>query len=215
MEGKKLSALIDYDFIVNTEFGLIRFIREFFQDEDVFDLNVLNKSDREILSLLYSRTHYNPLSIIMKKIMKTDEEHEKYMKMVYDGYFNEYKKEIIEASVTSESILNFVRLMLGSKVNNTSICIKDDIEQSNIKACFGKCNTVKISDIPYIKSFDVFYVKDYKFFTDNNLKLNGKNLYFTNRKYNLLFLKNNPSYFHNDGITIMGKYHIKGENING
>ena len=70
MEGKKLSALIDYDFIVNTEFGLIRFIREFYQDEDVFDLNVLNKSDREILSLLYSRTHYNPLSIIMKKIMK-------------------------------------------------------------------------------------------------------------------------------------------------
>lgn len=215
MEGKKLSALIDYDFIVNTEFGLIRFIREFYQDEDVFDLNVLNKSDREILSLLYSRTHYNPLSIIMKKIMKTDEEHEKYMKMVYDGYFNEYKKEIIGASTTSTSIVNFIKMMLASSVSNVSICVRDDIEEDNIKAYFKRCNTIRRNNVSYIKTFDVFYVKDYKFFTDNEYRPKGKNIYLTNRKYNLLFLQNGNNYFYNNSVTIVGKYHYKGEKTNG
>ena len=64
LNGKILAPLIDFDFIVNTELGLIRFIREQYQDDRAFKLDILNKSDREILSLLYSRLNYNPLSII-------------------------------------------------------------------------------------------------------------------------------------------------------
>lgn len=215
MEGKKLSALIDFDFIVNTEVGLIRFIREFFQDDDVFDLNVLNKSDSEILSLLYSRTHYNPLSIIMKKINKSDEDHEKYMDMVYNGYFYEYKKEIITASTSSNKILDFVRLMISSQSTNTYLSVKDDIEESSLRSYFNKSKIVNLSDKSFIKSFDAYYAKDYKFFIDNNIRLKGKSVYITNKKYNIIYLQKNPSFCNNSGITIMGKYHIKGENING
>ena len=64
LNGRVLSALIDFDLVVNTELGLIRFIRENFQDDRAFNLETLNKSDREILSLLYSRKNENPLSII-------------------------------------------------------------------------------------------------------------------------------------------------------
>ena len=209
MEGKKLSALIDYDFIVNTEFGLIRFIREFYQDEDFFDLDVLNKSDREILSLLYSRSNYNPLSIICRN-SNTD-----FLSQLYDGFFDEYKKEIIGASTTSTSIVNFIKMMLTSSVSNVSICVRDDIEEENIKAYFKRCNTIRRNNVSYIKTFDVFYVKDYKFFTDNEYRPQGKNIYLTNRKYNLLFLQNGNNYFYNNSVTIVGKYHYKGEKTNG
>ena len=209
MEGKKLSALIDYDFIVNTEFGLIRFIREFYQDEDFFDLDVLNKSDREILSLLYSRSNYNPLSIICRN-SNTD-----FLSQLYDGFFDEYKKEIIGASITSTSIVNFIKMMLTSSVSNVSICVRDDIEEDNIKAYFKRCNTIRRNNVSYIKTFDVFYVKDYKFFTDNEYRPKGKNIYLTNRKYNLLFLQNGNNYFYNNSVTIVGKYHYKGEKTNG
>lgn len=209
MEGKKLSALIDYDFIVNTEFGLIRFIREFYQDEDFFDLDVLNKSDREILSLLYSRSNYNPLSIICRN-SNTD-----FLSQLYDGFFDEYKKEIIGASTTSTSIVNFIKMMLASSVSNVSICVRDDIEEDNIKAYFKRCNTIRKNNVSYIKTFDVFYVKDYKFFTDNEYRPKGKNIYLTNRKYNLLFLQNGNNYFYNNSVTIVGKYHYKGEKTNG
>ena len=209
MEGKKLSALIDYDFIVNTEFGLIRFIREFYQDEDFFDLDVLNKSDREILSLLYSRSNYNPLSIICRN-SNTD-----FLSQLYDGFFDEYKKEIIGASITSTSIVNFIKMMLASSVSNVSVCVRDDIEEENIKAYFKRCNTIRRNNVSYIKTFDVFYVKDYKFFTDNEYRPKGKNIYLTNRKYNLLFLQNGNNYFYNNSVTIVGKYHYKGEKTNG
>ena len=209
MEGKKLSALIDYDFIVNTEFGLIRFIREFYQDEDFFDLDVLNKSDREILSLLYSRSNYNPLSIICRN-SNTD-----FFSQLYDGFFDEYKKEIIGASTTSTSIVNFIKMMLTSSVSNVSICVRDDIEEENMKAYFKRCNTIRRNNVSYIKTFDVFYVKDYKFFTDNEYRPQGKNIYLTNRKYNLLFLQNGNNYFYNNSVTIVGKYHYKGEKTNG
>ena len=56
LSGRILSTLIDFNFLVDTDIGLIRFIREKFQDNRVFKLDELNKSDRSILSLLYSRT---------------------------------------------------------------------------------------------------------------------------------------------------------------
>ena len=67
LNGRVLNAVIDFDFIVNTELGLVRFIRDNFQDDRVFDLDVLNKSDREILSLLCSRKNPNALSIISRR----------------------------------------------------------------------------------------------------------------------------------------------------
>ena len=62
--GKTLHTLLDFDFIVNTELGLIRLIREEYRDSRAFNMDIVDKSDREILSLLSSRKNSNPLSII-------------------------------------------------------------------------------------------------------------------------------------------------------
>ena len=86
LNGRVLNAVIDFDFIVNTELGLVRFIRDNFQDDRVFDLDVLNKSDREILSLLCSRDNPNPLSII------STQENMRDIDPLYNSFFINYKK---------------------------------------------------------------------------------------------------------------------------
>ena len=61
LNGRVVTSVIDFDLIVNTDIGLIKFIQGNFQDDKVFDLEKLNRSDRTILSLLYSRNNTNPL----------------------------------------------------------------------------------------------------------------------------------------------------------
>ena len=92
LNGRVLTAIIDFDLVVNTELGLIRFIRENFQDERAFNLKTLNRSDREILSLLFSRKNDNPLSIISTDENLVD------IGNIYKSFIDNYKQEIIDHS---------------------------------------------------------------------------------------------------------------------
>ena len=62
LNGHVVNSVIDFNMIVNTDIGLIKFIQDSYQDNRVFKLEDINRSDREILSLLYSRKNSNPLS---------------------------------------------------------------------------------------------------------------------------------------------------------
>ena len=90
LSGRVLNTLIDFNLLVDTDIGLIRFIRNNFQDDRVFKLDIVNKSDRYILSLLYSRENWNPLSII------STEDNIKDIDKLYKSFFDEYKQDILK-----------------------------------------------------------------------------------------------------------------------
>ena len=139
LNGRVLSALIDFDLIVNTELGLIRFIRENFQDERAFNLEILNKSDREILSLLFSRKNKNPLSII------STEENLGDIDKLYKSFFDSYEKEIIDHSNSDSTIYKFVELVASSGTNFGVIsffAVRNDIEKEALNSHFGNLNFV-------------------------------------------------------------------------
>lgn len=211
LNGRNLNALIDFDFLVNTEFGLIKFIQSNFMDDRVFKLDMLSRSDREILSLLYSRTNYNPLSII------STEDNMKDIDKLYESFMDTYKKDIISCSVSEKKIYEFVSVavMTGSSSGTrVSIAVKDDYEINAIKRRLGKANISDLRDSIDIKNYDPLYVKDQYFLINNNCKdITHKNIYFSMRRYvkdylNLMDTKPKLGVYNN--YLFMGKdYSIK------
>lgn len=189
LNGRVLTAIIDFDLIVNTELGLIRFIRENFQDERAFNLEILNKSDSEILSLLFSRKSENPLSII-----SVDENLDSIDKL-YESFFTSYEEEIINRSNSDSSIFSFAKLAVDSGQNfGTSVFfgVKNDIQKKSLVDHFGNIRAVSKTEPGDVISKDIYYIKDYRFFTDVKLqdKVSRKKIYFSPRRYNLDYFEN-------------------------
>lgn len=211
LNGRTLNAVIDFDFIVNSELGLIRFIKTRYQDERAFKLDILNKSDRDILSLLYSRDNYNPLSII------STEENIPDIDSLYNSFFESFKREIINLSTAETSIIRFIKLIIQSKSNygiNLSIAVNDDLEKDEIRSHFGGFNSfVEKSESRIIRAKDPLYVKDYKFFIDNGIdEISNKKIYTSPRKYNMdYFINNDIPLTRNNSFMLMGKDYSKGE----
>lgn len=210
LNGKIISALIDFNFLVDTDIGLIRFIRENFQDQRVFKLDILNKSDRNILSLLYSRINWNPLSII------STEDNLKDIDELYKSFFDTYKDEILHRSITYTDINNFIGLVFSNSSTfgiNPIIYTRDKLEQREINRFFEINKT--INDNKDFKSKDIYYVKDYKFFEENNLlKIAAKKIYISPRRYNIDYIQkaNNRFTTYNDFISIGRDYSIMEKN---
>lgn len=184
MTGKTLSVLIDFNFIINTDIGLIRFIRNNFEDERAFELNVLNKSDRELLSLLCFRNNWNPLSIISTKSNMEN------IDSLYYSIMNKYEREIINLSTTPVKIFTFVNTTLNAKGAGVtvSLCVHNDLQKSILK------NKFRSTYINYnrrdINNMDLYYVKDYRFFTDIDMSVEHRNIYCIYSKYNSDYFAN-------------------------
>lgn len=189
LNGRVLSVLIDFDLVVNTELGLIRFIRDNFQDDRAFNLETLNKSDREILSLLYSRKNENPLSIISTEDNLGD------IDKLYKSFFDSYEKEIIEHSNSDATIFKFIQLVVGSGANfgtMTYFAVRNDMQKDSLIAHFGPLKTVSKDDPSSVMGKDIYYIKDYRLFTDLNLqdKISRKKIYLSPRQYNIDYFEN-------------------------
>ena len=217
LNGKSLNALIDFDFIVDIDFGIIRFIRENYADKRAFKLDVLDKSDKEILSLLSTRDNWNPLSII------SSEENMNDIDDLYNSFFEKYKEQIIHRSVAEVSITDFVSLAIEEGFNmgiNVTISVSDDVEESEILSHFDRVNILKksVQSSKDILMYDPIYVKDYRTFTKLGLEndIQNKKIYITPRKYNIdYFVKTENSLTRNNALALMGKkYDVPGEKEN-
>lgn len=203
LNGKVLQALIDFDLIVNTDVGLIRFIREKFQDDRAFILDILNKSDREILSLLYSRKNPNPLSIISTEANMSD------IDELYNSFFDKYKKEIIRRSVSEQNIIDFVKLVIASGQNfgvNGYIAVNDELEENEIYSHFSRIGIVKKSNKSSIINKEPYYVKDFRFFKGIEDKVINTRIYVAPYQYNIDYLESVDNL-----LTSMNQYILFGK----
>ncbi len=207
LSGRVLNTLIDFNLLVDTDIGLIRFIRNNFQDDRVFKLDIVNKSDRYILSLLYSRENWNPLSII------STEDNIKDIDKLYKSFFDEYKQDILKLSLTQKSLNRFVELMFHNSSTfgiNPSIYVTDELEEYEVGRFFEIYNIINTKDKKILKSKDVYYVKDYRFFTTNHIEntIVQKKIYISPRKYNMTYIQNHNNRLtnYNDFISIGKDY---------
>lgn len=215
LNGRVVTSVIDFDLIVNTDIGLIKFIQGNFQDDKVFDLDKLNRSDRTILSLLYSRNNPNPLSVITNPNMLNE------IDSLYKSFFESYKQEIIDNAIIFSDIFNFVSLAISSRTDvgiNAIIAVNDSIEEEEIYKHFNRPVFLNKSD-KLILSREVFYINDYRFFDRyNKNKIVHKKIYITPLQYSLDYIDKDETRFATQNQFILfGKdfRNLKGDNTNG
>jgi len=198
--GKTIHAIIDFDFIINTDIGVIRFIRDKYSTNKELNQEILNKRDRYLLSLLYTRENINPLSIIVKDGSPLNIDN------LYKGLLNQWNESILKYSLVDESTLTFIRtlaeLNAGSGVAY-KVSVKSDIEERIISKLVEKINVKRISAQDILEA-DTLYFRDYSFLERYNvdpIKVKHKTLYTTSRLYNINYfneheelLKNNVVY---------------------
>lgn len=215
LNGHVLSTIIDFDMIVNTDIGLIKFIQDSYQDNRVFKLEDINRSDREILSLLYSRKNPNPLSAFV------NENYIEEIDSLYKSFFDSYKQEILDHSIIFSNIYKFVSMALANGTSlgiNVAIAIRDGLEEQELDKHFNTSSLLnKDSDRSFIMQREAFYVNDYLFFGKNREKTLHKKIYIAPMQYTLDFLEKDESKFvtQNQFILFGEDFRLKGENKNG
>ncbi len=204
--GQIITVIVDYNFIVNTDLGLIRFIRNQFQDPRAFNLDTVNKKDAELLTLLYSRKDKNPLSII------STEENMKDIDKLYESFFKEYKKEICGLSTTQKSVMKFIRMGLTIKTNSgikMTLGVNDEFEYNDIEKHFKTVSIVYNNTEP-LRNYGAYYIKDFSYIEQYNLSsVQNKKFYIPPLEYNFLYLSDHKSFAKNNAIVMTGTDYAK------
>lgn len=181
INGKVLSPLISFDMLFDTSVGFVNFVKKFCTDER-FDMNkIKSMSDREILSLTYSRKNANPLSIL--PIDSTVDLNECLLL-----FFTKYYEKVLQLSPFTD--FGYVAIMMGSNRFdgiNPYILVKNDKEVSKIRSVkdLRNMNIVYPSDMEGM-IFDPYYILSYNdlYAYRDTLKYNGKNIYISSHGFN-------------------------------
>lgn len=181
INGKVLSPLISFDMLFDTSVGFVNFVKKFCTDER-FDMNkIKSMSDREILSLAYSRKNANPLSIL--PIDSTVDLNECLLL-----FFTKYYEKVLQLSPFTD--FGYVAIMMGSNRFdgiNPYILVKNDKEVSKIRSVkdLRNMNIVYPSDMEGM-IFDPYYILSYNdlYAYRDTLKYNGKNIYISSHEFN-------------------------------
>ena len=185
--NSRLTTLIPFDLIIDTDYGLAQLIKDEYYDKTVFD-GTLESQDQDLLWFLYSRNNPNPLSVLM-----WDEDDKDSMDSLYEDFINTKYIDILKKSKPTH-YFEAVKLFNKSDGAITPIIMcKNELEESYIhKLCkeneiipsistiIGDYNTVDIS------AYDPIY---FKYYTDTLKcidKLHGKNLYISNYSFNFI-----------------------------
>ena len=80
--NSRLTTLIPFDLIIDTDYGLAQLIKDEYYDKTVFD-GTLESQDQDLLWFLYSRNNPNPLSVLM-----WDEDDKDSMDSLYEDFIN-------------------------------------------------------------------------------------------------------------------------------
>lgn len=190
LNGRILNVVIDFDFIVNSDVGLIRFIKENYLDDRIFLVDLLrNMSDGELLSLLYSRKNWNPLSVISTESNLSD------IDDLYNSFFKNFKKEIIEKSISLPKTLDFIKLIENYGQNfgiSPSFMVEDILECDKLQTVFPKIPVINKMDTKLLLEKNPYYVKDYRFFLRDSLKdkVKYKKIYLPSYQYSIDYIEN-------------------------
>lgn len=183
--SSKLTPIIPFNLIVDTDFGLIRMIDKMYHNTDTFYSSLLSMPDKNLIYLLYHRKNENPLYIVSK-----DKEDLETMNSYYDQFIESEYVKILKYSCTT-SIHNLIKLSLTTDgVIKPCILCRNNLEKEFLskidKDTFSKC-AIEISQLEYLNlnGFDPIYVKNYKDAIKSYKTLLGKNIYVAGYRFNM------------------------------
>ena len=108
---------VEFEMLVDMDYGLIRFIADKFADEDMFYTDVLFKEEKLLKGMLMERRYYNPLTV-----PAIDEDNIELLDKLYDQFFERYHDEILDYSVFTNVMEAIIKYIVMSSVKVQFIC---------------------------------------------------------------------------------------------
>ena len=115
----------------------------------------------------------------------------KVLSMKKDELWDEVIEEMRPILIKSKCLINdILQKMENSQIGSD---INDKIEKEFVARHINRPLFLSIEDKKTIMTMDPFYVKDYRFFLNNNIEVSGKNIYLLGYDYNIDYYKNTDS----------------------
>lgn len=180
-----LHPLIDFNMLVDTDMGLIRYVVEEYPNEDIFDLDrVLNITFQQLVGKLYYRQYKNPLYFLMRDESKKD-----FIDQCYKELLEEKMEEILNRSTGTEMI-SVVQIFLeyAKTEIHPVLLYHNDIEKRILDddSRLGPVDKISFNDlsprqINFYTQYYFKYIEDCKPIID---KCQSKTFYFSSAGLN-------------------------------
>lgn len=172
--------LVDFNCYVDTEFGLIKLIKDKYLDKDIFNLEKLNQSNQSIILSLIDRKEINPLYLFANDNISKKDLDDYYREFMTEEYVNVLKRSVLTNLNTlfdlfkSESGIH-VTFLCDSPIEKEYLKVKANIDESDIVL-------YKQENIDFAQ-YTTYY---FKFVTDqvNEYLFPYKTYYFSKYKLN-------------------------------
>ena len=177
------NVLIDFNMVIDTDIGLLRFmLMNGYSDDSFFNKKVKNKEQKDLIKLLQNRDEANPLSLFFRK---DNEAIYSQRYKLYNEFIDTNYKDIIDLSIkTSMFDLCNIWKQLG-EIRPTILC--KNIEEEHLIESKDKNLATVISNYEDIDldKYDSIFVKDcYKLLDFPTDALYRKGIYVADYAFN-------------------------------
>lgn len=176
-ERGKNELLVEFDFLVDLDMALFRYIQENYSNSKYVDQRIINiKNEYKILELLLLRKHINPLEIIMPKVETID---------LYNHLHSAHEKELLEHYMFHDTYYLMGTYILNATATRITVLCKNKLEEDFIKQHNKYLRTIVCSRSNVnLDLYTAIYMKHFIFAMEyKNLK--GKHIYIANAAYNM------------------------------
>ena len=175
--------LIDFDCIVDTDFGLIKTIKKEYIDNDFIKPLLSYMNDSIMISELLDRENKNPLNIVLK------DEYLSSADSLYNEFIESEYKSILDNSIAT-SLFGWTSMICKAEGIVITIICKNKLQEQIIKQLYKDIpisvliiNNLKDIDL---KEYKTIVLKYYSDILDMNLKdIIAKNIFICNYKFNI------------------------------
>lgn len=214
MQDHKISTLIPFDLLYDTDFGVVKFLQiTTNKSDDIYKmlypgiLEMYDVKDNLLLQYILSkRDIVNPLSCIFK------DEYLSQLNQIYDGIMDTHFNEVLKYSCETSLInMMFTSINLYGDTMKFTVLCKNDSEAEKIIERAKKDNfaisTVSPDKIDYTK-YDTLYRKNVYDLDDLIEKdIRGKNIIIVNHDFNMNLELGIPKPELLDKLVIENKIH--------
>lgn len=179
------TILVEFDMMVDTEYGLIRLLRDKYCSEEFFFKDILNLEEKLLKGVLMERTMFNPLQVAFKDESKID-----YMDSFYNQFIEREYEEILKRSCLT-NITNLVKMGIDTEgVVKFDIVCRNKMQRDYMTHIMSDClpslfNIVLDTDEIFdAEKYSALFVKDIRNLVRYK-NLHGKVIYLANMNYNL------------------------------
>lgn len=173
------NVLFMFDAIINVDFGLLKLVKEEYNNPKFMMTNILANDDLSFRLMLLTSIDPNPLKIVL------NDDSMDLADSLYSKFMNEEYSKILNYSERNSvyDILSVYDTMSEGAISTTILCTNEQQKQYISK--FNHNLIVELSKIEEfdITEYDAIFVKDIRDLSSFN-KLEGKNLYILNYRSN-------------------------------